>query len=457
MSLMLALVGAAILSSTSSPLTLHNCNFGETYAFATAECTAHIDNNSEQRLELRIAPAPRKDDVQDQVVVIPPKGRASVSLRAPVGNRVGRVLNYFSVHQEGSDAAPVYLEAHGFAMTALDDIWPSVDFGSVEATSGTTREISLSSRETSGFGIERVLQSPPQLDVRIGPDGRTLHLTLRKDASWGVLSGLIKLAIDSPRQKEAWVAVRGQVHGDVAPDGNPVSLGLLEVGREHLMQLTTLRSATGKPFELGELRVEGLKGGVVTADCIPPAVGCKVLRVNISSAQPEGMVRGKVLVEFPKQRKTLPIDFQGFFRGNDLTLPVSDSEKAASGDAEAVIDTTTASGSTVTVNTPVAAKNAGPVPPEPPPPGEGPLLKWSIADERSVYGYQVFRADREEGPFVLLNVPAIAAKSNSKAGSSYQWRDNSTVKGKTYWYYVGVVYNDGRKEKITPDSKTIAK
>ena len=92
-----------------------------------------------------------------------------------------------------------------------------------------------------------------------------------------------------------------------------------------------------------------------------------------------------------------------------------------------------------------------------PPPGTGPLLKWTVANGASIHGFQVFRSGNDNGPFVLLNPKSIPSTAQTQDSVSYQWRDNSAVSGKTYWYYIGIVYNDGHKQQLTGPQKVVAK
>jgi hypothetical protein len=92
----------------------------------------------------------------------------------------------------------------------------------------------------------------------------------------------------------------------------------------------------------------------------------------------------------------------------------------------------------------------GPPPSAQPPSGNGPLLKWRVTDESGVYGYQIFRADAEQGPFVLQNTSVLRAHSKQYSSIPYFWRDEHTKSGSTYWYYIGAVYKDGRKQVLSP-------
>ena len=83
-------------------------------------------------------------------------------------------------------------------------------------------------------------------------------------------------------------------------------------------------------------------------------------------------------------------------------------------------------------------------------PGDGPLLKWQVEAEKQAYGYAVFRAEAENGPFLRVSRPIIKRISADSTGASYAWRDKTAQAGKTYWYYVTTVYTDGHRVRLSP-------
>jgi len=103
-------------------------------------------------------------------------------------------------------------------------------------------------------------------------------------------------------------------------------------------------------------------------------------------------------------------------------------------------------------------KNAVAEQPQEAAPGTGPLLKWQVENEIGMYGYAVYRSDREDGKFIRVNGTIIAAANHGdNVKASYQWRDNTAVKGKEYWYRITIFYNDGRKVPLTGPQKVVAK
>jgi hypothetical protein len=92
-------------------------------------------------------------------------------------------------------------------------------------------------------------------------------------------------------------------------------------------------------------------------------------------------------------------------------------------------------------------------------PGHGPLLKWQVSNENNIYGYLVYRGDAENGPFLRVNKEIVHVDAGKGDGitSTYAWRDDSATAGKTYWYYIGMLYRDGTKQQLSGPQAVKAK
>ena len=96
--------------------------------------------------------------------------------------------------------------------------------------------------------------------------------------------------------------------------------------------------------------------------------------------------------------------------------------------------------------------------PDAPPPGKGPLLRWSVVNEGSVYGYVIYRSETQDGPAQRVSTEYIRAPDGPQGvATAYQWRDTTTVSGKTYWYGIGFVKRNGKKESLGAPQKVVAK
>jgi hypothetical protein len=84
-------------------------------------------------------------------------------------------------------------------------------------------------------------------------------------------------------------------------------------------------------------------------------------------------------------------------------------------------------------------------------------IKWSTASEVENFGYDVFRGDKEEGPFTRLNTKTIAGAGTVDEPRAYQFVDATIEVGKAYWYYVESISLAGVREKFTPVFQSKAK
>lgn len=78
-------------------------------------------------------------------------------------------------------------------------------------------------------------------------------------------------------------------------------------------------------------------------------------------------------------------------------------------------------------------------------------LKWSATNEKSVYGYLVYRAERRQGPFLRIN-PEIIHRSgpgDETTVNSYVYTDDTVLPETTYFYYLDTVSMEGRKERFS--------
>ena len=452
---LIALALSLLPATTTSTLTVDGCSLGEIYAFSHAECRITLHNADEHPLAVQLST--QAATVAPTSITVPAKGSAEVLVSIDVGDNAGRIDRGVRVHPERGADATAWVR--GFALSALDTPHPQVDFGTVQlAAKPVEKTVELVSHDAAEFRIVRVLDHPEGIDVSIDPNGHTLHVRPREDIPLGILDGDIKLSIDTPHQHEAWVHVSGDVHGDITIENNPYWFGSLEAGTRRTV-LIPLKSRAGRDFRVGAVRLEMVKGSVDVVPCEPAASSCKAIRLVFDDAQRAGLTRAKLDVELPDLHRHINVRIWGILQNSATPaaergmMPMPQDADISAPWTEGIVDSVNAPVYAVPTDDPLDAAH-GPPPPTEAPPGDGPLLKWGAADEAGAYGYQVFRADAESGPFVLQNAQVIRVHAKEYAGVPYFWRDAQTTKGRTYWYYVGVVYKDGHKQALsTPRSK----
>ena len=77
-------------------------------------------------------------------------------------------------------------------------------------------------------------------------------------------------------------------------------------------------------------------------------------------------------------------------------------------------------------------------------------IEWATASELNNFGFDVWRGDREEGPFDRINENTIPGAGSSDTTNRYEFIDDTIEAGKAYWYYVESISMSGRRVKFSP-------
>jgi hypothetical protein len=458
--LSLLLIACAANAEDSAPvshLVVAPCDVGEHYQFEKVSCAIELKNTGDKPVRVTNAHAKlRWDSIDSEPIVVAPHSTNYINARVDLLNSIGFTQRNFGFTTDESPGARRGAAVRAFVATSLDQDRPTLDFGTVLLGDKELpkRTMTLSSREVADFKIVDIVEKPDYVDVELGPDHKSVSARLRSNAPWGLLDDFIKLKIDTPRQPVVWIALKGDVHGRVVPDSNPFALGVIRAGQtnEYLIRLT---STSGEDFRVGKMDLENVKGSAESAPCTPAAKGCRLVKLRIDDSNPLGKVEGTLRVTLPDFDHDLPIRVWGMLLSQKTEVHQLD-ELLANSVAEGGQSKSPAAASKP-VDLAAALKN-GVRKNEPPPPGNGPLLKWSAAHQESVYGYAIYRADNAAGPFVRVNKDTILAslEGDDKSGA-YQWRDTTAEAGKAYWYSIGLINRDGSKQDLTGAQKVVAK
>ncbi len=441
----------------TSHLTVTPCDVGEHYQFEKVSCAIELKNSGEKPIRVSKPEAKlRWDSIDSAPIVLAPHSTSYINAHIDLLNSIGFTQRNFGFATDEYPNARRGAAVRGFVLTSLDQDRPTLNFGTVVLGKQELpkQTLSLSSREVADFQVTGVLEKPDYVDVEIGPDHKTVIAQLRANAPWGLLDDFVKLKINTPRQTIVWIALKGDIHGEVVPDSNPFELGVIRTGQAH-EYLIRMTSTSGEDFNVGKIELDDIRGSAESAPCVPAAKGCRLAKVKIDDANTLGKVEGTVRVSLPDFHRDLPIRVWGMLLSPKTQVHQMDEllAKAAAGDGESKSPIAPPK----SVDLGAAFKNSVRKD-EQPPSGTGPLLKWSAAHQASVYGYAIYRADNSAGPFVRINkdtIPVIQ-EGDDKSGA-YQWRDNTAESGKTYWYSIGVINRDGSKQDLTGAQKVVAK
>lgn len=437
-----------------SSVTVEHCDFGERYQFEVFDCSLNLKNAGDKRVRIsKISAADLEDGVSPVQVVVGAgqtvKLKMRVSLRSASGT-ISRMVN-FETDEVGSPYQWAY--AYGFVNSILKDPKPSIDFGRVKLSDALPeKQVTLESIESREFRITGIVKSPDYVDASLAPDGRTVKVRIKRNIAWGTHDDdQIVVSLNSTVQKNAAIALRVVAIGEVLASEDPAALGVIRNDKpnDHFIELNSL---SGRAFKTGKVTLEGVSGDADVVDCSPAKKGCQRVRLRIGSGLAVGPIQGVVNVDIPDSKQKLPIRFSGMVLPPGLDPAVEEKDTETKPVAGTVPPKSAPADIRNAIRSQVRDANI------PAPAGTGPLLKWSVADEAAVYGYYVLRADQQSGPFEKINAETIKAEE-FEAGlvNSYQWRDTSAEIGKVYWYSVGTLYRDGRKEPLTSAQMVVAK
>jgi hypothetical protein len=430
-------LGPAIASK--APIVVTDCSYGDVYQFAPASCLATIENSGEKPLLLTVVPVQSGTRAEPDKLTLKPYGRADVDLHAFTDNVAGAIEWTYRIDGAGGGES-VFVHAVGFIQSVLDDAHPSIAFDSVDLSQApTTKSVVLSSSPYSNLRITKILAASGYLHARIDKDGKELVTEIGSDAPWGTIDEFVKISINTPVQKEVWVRVTADVQGEIGPKKNPFWLSGIPWGQRGDLKVPLI-DKNGRDFRIAAVTSKDLAATYDSAPCDPPAVGCRNLLVRIEDSHAPGLFKVQLDVAFVDRKNHLNLGLWGIL--GDRPRLEHESE-TPSGPKQL----------------PVTPANSLPSPlkVQPDPPGEGPLLKWTIANQSSVHGYQVYRGTSSNGPFTLMEPSLIRPSDNGNGPVAYRWRDTSAIKGQTYWYYIAVVYKSGDRRALSGPQKTVAK
>jgi hypothetical protein len=441
-----------LTASAFAQVTLEAEDVGEIYQANTGHSTILFNNAADKPVKiLSVAPANADDKVGNFKLpaTVAPKTSVNIPVEVLSGMASGNSHHMFKIGTDIANRSSLTVPVQFFALSVLDDPKPKADLGTVNTNAPPpTKTVSLSSREIPDFQIARIVEVPDFATAKILSDGHTVSIAGNPAASWGRHEGLVKVALNSTVQPQAWIAVTADIHGDVIPSQNPVDLGLFRNSKVAFM--VQMKSRDGKPVKLGKVSIEGIQATLAKEPCAGAQQGCEQIKATVKAFPAMGRMVGKLLVELPDFHRQLPIDVFGWYLPEDVkTRSFEDAMQKKSSAEPPPLDLKSA----------LKKSTEAAPPPLADPPGHGPLLKWQVSNENNIYGYLVYRGDAENGPFLRVNKDIVRVDAGKGDGitSTYAWRDDSATPGKTYWYYIGLLNRDGTKQQLSGPQAVKAK
>jgi hypothetical protein len=425
-------------------------DFGEQYQFTNVTREIRVWNETLVPIRLNAsAPVGKWPKLQFDNALLEAGSSTLAHIELPLTSQSGAITVRFPFESESNGKIEQHeIVVSGYVDSILDDPRPAIDFGVVDARAPIEKSISISSGDEPDVHITKVLEQPNFLSAHVD-DPRTLRIVPSKVDVLGFNKGVVKVALDSNRQGQAWITVLMDIHGDVVPDQNPVDFGVQRVSSRRSVRLQ-LTSRTGRKFSVGKVRVDAAHVKIEPAKCLTISEGCHAFSLMVDSDHSFGEIVGKVAIELPDSHQTLDVHLGGIFLADGTPLLPLDKQKQGK--------STSKTDAQPSLNVAQSLKKATSAEAEMDPPGVGPLIKWQVGNEAAIYGYVIYRADSAEGKFKRVNEQIVKAKNGGdNTTADYKWRDTSAIKGREYWYYITIFNNDGRKTQLTGPQRVVAK
>lgn len=436
--------GFFLYAGPALALTVEPGDVGPVFQFQKARSSFTIVNDADSELRGVVVKALRPND---RVITAPAsvaaRGNAVVEVEVDSQNDLGARGHSFTVAYEGAKT-PSVARISIYGLSVINDPQRTLDFETVKAGESPTIAYALETDDPR-LRIAAIKEAPDFVDVTINQDGRGLVVRHRDKTTWGKLAGLLKIELDSAAQKEAWIPVHTEVRGDVMPSTTNFSLGVARIGvqNEYILQYRS----EGKPFTLDKAALEGIVGTTKIEKCVGDEKFCQQVRILIDDKQPSGQINGILRTHVAGYDRDIVVLTGGLLVSKDIKIKSLDealaqASKPGAGDKKPAPSLNDALKSMSAVEKPVEAVI---------PPGNGPLLRWSVDNEGLIYGYGIYRADSEKGEFIRQGeIVRRSAVSKPGVTSNYAVRDTQAAAGKEYWYRIATFYSDGRREFLTP-------
>jgi hypothetical protein len=77
-------------------------------------------------------------------------------------------------------------------------------------------------------------------------------------------------------------------------------------------------------------------------------------------------------------------------------------------------------------------------------------VTWSTASESDNFGFDVYRAERREGPYERITAQPLEGGGTTDLPRDYRFVDERVEPGVEYFYYVESVSLSGERRRFTP-------
>lgn len=80
--------------------------------------------------------------------------------------------------------------------------------------------------------------------------------------------------------------------------------------------------------------------------------------------------------------------------------------------------------------------------------GQPIIIRWTTESEVGTAGYNIYRAESEDGPWTKINERLIPGATDPLRGGSYVYTDTQVLAGQTYWYELEEIELNGSANRL---------
>jgi hypothetical protein len=84
-------------------------------------------------------------------------------------------------------------------------------------------------------------------------------------------------------------------------------------------------------------------------------------------------------------------------------------------------------------------------------------VQWTMASQEDTFGYDVYRSDSKDGPFVRVTKKPVLGAGTTEETFKYQFVDETANPCADHWYFVEHVDSSGIRSKLTELMRAPAK
>lgn len=452
------------MQSTATPgleIEAPHASFADAFQFATVRHAFHFKNTGPREVVIEeglgLKPGAK---VTFSPARIPPGGVGTVEVAQDLRDSLGQSSFRFAIVTDEPGVSRYRMSLSGFVLSAYSPEQSLLRFGRVQRGQAAEKSVELFSRDVDRLEVRRVEGAPEFLRVTatersgLAGEGLVVRVRLQERPPLGLSTGRLVLWTNVDVQPRIEVAYAVEAFADIEPDVHPLSFELVRMGEPKTVDVR-LSSRSGNAFKVKDV-TDSL--GVMDVEQEPCAgasaepSNCTLLHVTTRVEGPMDL-QGVLTVRFADGQEPLPLSYGGI-----VISPRTEVRQLDLG-----------SGPSIFSETPSGPRPGagveGPAAPSPVPapasvsPTPAPALStgaqagvrlfWRSRNDRELYGYLVYRAEREIGPFRRVSdVIRVGLEPADEHG--YEFRDPSAVPSRTYFYYLDTVSRAGKTERFSP-------